>query len=104
MFRRLLLLCAAVAIISASSTAMAGFPSRWGYRSYYAPPVVRHYAVPRVYSYRVPAYGAYYAPYRSYYYGAPVVRSYYGPAYVPVAPYGGGVSVVSPGVSLRIGF
>lgn len=115
MFKRLLLLCAAVAILSASSTAMARYPYRMGYRGFYAPsPVVRAYRPAYAYSYRSP-YASYYAPRASYYaprtsyYVAPSVSRYYAPApvYVPtptyVAPYGG-VSVQSPGVSLRIGF
>ncbi|WP_417734641.1 hypothetical protein [Rosistilla oblonga] len=107
MFKRLLLLCAAVAILSASSTAMARYPYRMGYRGYYAPaPVVRAYRPAYTYSYRAP-YTSYYAP-RPSYYVAPPVRRYYAPpaVYAPVpvyAPYGG-VSVRSPGMSLRIGF
>lgn len=112
MIKRLILICAATAIIGASSTAMAGFPYRYGWRGYYAPvpaPVVRSYSYVRP-----PA--VVYSPYRSYsvgsYYSYPSYRSYYrAPAYVPapsatyVAPYsGGGVSVAAPGVSLRIGF
>ncbi|QDV71093.1 hypothetical protein Poly24_48260 [Rosistilla carotiformis] len=108
MFKRLLLLCAAVAILSASSTAMARYPYRMGYRGYYPPaPVVRAYRPAYVYGYSVPR-ASYYAPYSSYYV-APPVRRYYAPApvYVPTPVYGapyGGVSVDSPGVSLRIGF
>lgn len=109
MFKRLFLIVAAAAIVSAGSTASAFYPYRYGYRSYYAPPVVRHhYVAPRAYRYPVP-YSSYYAPSTSYYhFGAPAVRSYYAPSYAPapayVAPYGGGVSIQSPGVSLRIGF
>lgn len=102
---------AVFAVISAGSIASAGYP--WRVRSYYAPvPVVRSYS----YAYRAP-YRTYYAPTyvaprRSYYapsvsYYAPSYHvphtSYYAPAPVYAAPYGG-VSVVAPGVSLRIGF
>lgn len=102
MFKRILLAVVMTAVISAGSTAMAGFPYR-AYRSFYAPvpvavPVVRSYSYyPRAYSYRPPV--------RSYYYSYPTHRAYYAPApvYAPGPAYGG-VSVSAPGVSVRIGF